>query len=190
MLVCGALPDIFETSWFLRAGTNTYTHRKQHRRMTMDQGSRMTDNDQIILDKIIEQQHQAVAPKLTSAEYFEIFTTGQIVKDYDLSYEEIESGIVGNSGDGGVDAIYLFVNGELAQDDTDVSGLKRNVSIELILIQAKTSPTFKESAIDKLRAFTDDFLDLSKDVASLSAVYNADVIAEVPDTLLFLSIRE
>src|SRR5215471_11065537 len=102
----------------------------------------MTGNDRIILDKILEQKHQSVAPTLTHAKYFEIFAAGEIVKDYDLSYEEIESGIVGDGGDGGVDAIYLFANGELVQDDTDVSSLKRNVSIDLFLIQAKTSASF------------------------------------------------
>jgi hypothetical protein len=136
----------------------------------------MTGNDRIILEKILEQKHQEVAPTLTASKYFEIFTAGEIVKDYDLSYDEIESGIVGDSGDGGVDAIYLFLNGELAQDDTDTSGLKRNVTVDLILIQAKITASFSESALDKLKAFTEDLLDLSKDVNSLLTVYNTDVI--------------
>jgi hypothetical protein len=136
----------------------------------------MTSNDRIILDKILEQKHQDLVPSLSASKFFEIFTAGEIVKDYDLSYEELESGIVGDGGDGGVDAIYLFANGELIQDDTELSVLKRNVAIELFLIQAKTSPSFSEASIDKLKAFTEDLLDLSKDVRSLSSVYNEDVI--------------
>ena len=137
----------------------------------------MTGNDRIILDKILEQKHKEVAATLTPPKYFEIFTAGEIVKDYDLSYDEIESGIVGDGGDGGVDAIYLFLNGELAQDDTDTSGLKRNVTVDLILVQAKTGASFTEAAMDKLKAFTDDLLNLAKNVDSLVSVYNADVIA-------------
>ena len=139
----------------------------------------MTGNDRIILDKILEQRHQEIGAGLTAPKFFEIFTAGEIVKDYDLSYDEIESGIVGDGGDGGVDAIYLFLNGELAQDDTDTSALKRNVTVDLILIQAKTAASFTESAIDKLKAFTEDLLDLSKDVNSLGGVYNSDVIAAI-----------
>jgi hypothetical protein len=131
----------------------------------------MTANDRIILDKILEQKQQEIAPTLAASKYFEIFTAGEIVKDYDLSYEEIESGIVGDGGDGGVDATYLFVNGELVQDDTEVSSLKRNVSIDLLLIQSKTGASFSEGAVDRLRAFTDDLLDLSRDVATLVSVY-------------------
>jgi AIPR protein len=139
----------------------------------------MSTNDRIILDTILEQKRQELAPSLSASKFFEIFTAGEVLKDYDLSYEEIESGIVGDGGDGGVDAIFLFANGELVQDDTDTSSLKKNVSVELILIQAKTSPSFSESSIDKLKAFTEDLLDLSKDVDKLTSVYNADVISSI-----------
>jgi hypothetical protein len=137
----------------------------------------MTGNDRIILDKILEQKHQELAPSLTAPKFFEIFTAGEIVKDYDLSYDEIESGIVGEGGDGGVDAIYVFLNGELAQDDTDTSVLKRSVALDLILIQAKAAASFNEAVMDRLKAFTEDLLDFSKDVNSLVSVYNADVIS-------------
>jgi hypothetical protein len=131
---------------------------------------KLSANDRIILDKILDQKHQELAPHLSLSKFFEIFAAGEIVKDYDLSYDEIETAIVGDGGDGGVDAIYLFLNGELVQDDTDTSGLKRNVSVELILVQAKTSTSFTETAVDKLKAFTEDLLDLSKDVSSLGSV--------------------
>ncbi len=139
----------------------------------------MTSNDRIILDKILEQKHAELAPTLLPSKYFELFSAGEIVKDYDLSYEELDSGIVGDGGDGGVDAIYLFANGELVQDDTDLTALKRSVAIELYVIQSKTSASFTETSIDKLKAFTEDLLDLSKDVDSLTSVYNEDVIATI-----------
>ena len=130
----------------------------------------MSTNDRIVLDKILEQKRSEIAPSLSQSHFFELFTASEVVKDYDLSYEEIESGIVGDGGDGGVDAIYLFANGDLVHDDTDIGALKKSVTIELILIQAKTSPSFTESAIDKLKAFTEDLLDLSKNVDSLGSV--------------------
>lgn len=139
----------------------------------------MSANDRIILDKILEQKQQELAPELTAAKFFEIFTAEQILKDYDLSYDEIESGIVGDGGDGGVDSLYVFLNGDVVQDDTDTSGLRKNVTIDLVIIQAKTSAGFSESAIDRLKAFTEDLLDLSKNVASLASVYNEDVLSVI-----------
>jgi hypothetical protein len=75
----------------------------------------LTTNDQIILQQILEQQRAELAPSLSLPQYFEIFAPEQVLKDFDLSYDELESGIVGDGGDGGVDGLYVFVNGALVQ---------------------------------------------------------------------------
>ena len=137
----------------------------------------MSSNATIILDKILEQKNQQLAPELSPQQFFEIFAAQEIVKDYDLSYEEIESGIVGGADDGGVDAIYAFVNGELLQDDLETPRPKRNATLELVLIQAKLSPSFTEAVVDKLKIFTEDLVDLRKDVDSHSTIYNPYVRA-------------
>ncbi len=49
----------------------------------------MASNDQIILDQVLDQQRQNIAPTLDHATYFEIFAAEQVLKDYDLSYDEI-----------------------------------------------------------------------------------------------------
>ena len=65
----------------------------------------MSNNDQIILDSVLEQQRQQLAPEISQAEFFEVFAAEQALKDYDLSYEEIRSGIVDGGADGGIDGI-------------------------------------------------------------------------------------
>jgi hypothetical protein len=133
-------------------------------------------NDRIILDQVLEQKRHELAPGLNAATYFEFFTAEQVLKDYDLSYGEIESGIIAGGGDGGIDAFYSFVNGELIQEDTDVTEFKRNIQIEVALIQAKTSASFSETAMDKFAAAAEDLFDLSKSLLSLSSVYNAQLL--------------
>ncbi len=59
----------------------------------------MASNDQIILNQVLDQRRQEVAPNLDASTYFEVFTAEQILKDYDLSYDEIVSGLVGGGGD-------------------------------------------------------------------------------------------
>ena len=112
------------------------------------------------------------ARTLPSSDFFELFATNQILKDFDLSYDEIASGIVDNGGDGGIDAVYVFVNGELLTEDFDLSMRRKNIEIELALIQAKTSAGFSESAMDKFHASAEDLLDLRKSIDAVSAVYN------------------
>ena len=136
-------------------------------------------NDRIILDEILEQQHKARAPTLTASKYFEVFVTEQVLKDYDLSDEEIESGIIGDSGDGGIDSIYLFVNGELVREDFDPSHVKKDALVELVVIQAKTSAGFSETPVERFITVSDDILDLAKPVASLKSVYNADLLEAI-----------
>jgi hypothetical protein len=139
----------------------------------------MTSNDRIILGQVLEQQRLAIAPHLDLADYFELFTAAQVLKDYDLSYDEIQSGVVSGGGDGGIDCFYALVNGELLQEDTDVSDLKRNIQMEAVLIQAKTGSGFSETVMDRFLAAAEDLFDLSKSVSSLSAVYNAELLEAV-----------
>lgn len=133
-------------------------------------------NDVIILDETLSQKLKEIAPELSPSDFFEIFTAEQILKDYDLSYDEITSGIVGGGNDGGIDGLFLFVNGELVQEDTDVSGLKKNITIDLHIIQAKTGPGFSEAALDKFVAVTNDLLNLATPIDELATVYNAKLL--------------
>lgn len=132
----------------------------------------MNENDKIILEQILDEQRQEHAPSASKSEFFEMFVAEQTLKDHDLGYDELEAGIVDGSHDGGIDAMYVLVNGEMALDDFDFSSLKKNVLIETVLIQAKTSEGFGESAIEKMTATAVDIFDLGKDLDTLHAVYN------------------
>lgn len=132
------------------------------------------NNDKIILDGIIEAQHNRIAPHLGSDEYFEIFSSEQITKDIELSFDEIIDGSTGNSP--GIDAIFTFINGEYIQEDTDVTGLKNNIVIDLRILEAKNKNKFEEGAIDKLMSITDDLFDLSRELDELRPHYNEKIL--------------
>lgn len=139
----------------------------------------MSNNDRIILDQVLDQQQQSLAPSFDTTQYFEVFTAEQALKDYDLSYDEIEAGIVAGGGDGGIDSLYIIVNGELCREDSDFSDLKKNITIEVFIIQSKTGTSFSESTLDKLIGSTADLFDLSKPLSSLSGVYNSSLLKAV-----------
>lgn len=136
----------------------------------------MSANDRIILDEILRQRQQEVDPSLAPSQFFELFTSEQILKDHDFSYDEIESGLVGDGGDGGIDGYYLLVNGELVQEDPYYSYLKKNIDIEVVLIQSKMSGGFQETRVERFASVSDDILDLSKSLSELEAVYNSSLI--------------
>lgn len=136
----------------------------------------MASNDQIILNHLLEKRKQIIAPELHDSRFFELFMSEQLLKNYDLSYDEIEAGAVGKGNDGGIDSLYCFVNGQLLGDDTEFSLLKSNITIDLIIIQSKTSAGFNEDALSKFILTTQDLLDLTNPIDNLHTTYNSKLL--------------
>ncbi len=136
----------------------------------------MSENDRIVLKAVLAEQKTAKAPELSDNAYFEIFTAEHILKNFDLSYDEIQSGQVGAGGDGGIDSMYTFVNGNLIEDDTDTSNLGRDVKSELFVIQSKMEAGFSEDTIRKFDTTFNDLFDLSRNLAEFTTVYNEDLL--------------
>src|SRR3989304_2708126 len=139
----------------------------------------MPSNDEIILKQLLEERKTERAPEMSDADYFELFTAEQVLKDHDLSYDELQDGVVGDGGDGGIDSIHVFINGVLLHEDTDLAVFRGDIAIEVHITQAKRSAGFSEDAIHKLRASVAGLLDLSKDLNSFTGVYNANLLAIV-----------
>lgn len=136
-------------------------------------------NDQIILEQILKERCAESGDGMLLADYFEIYSASEILKNYDLTYDDINYGIVGNGGDGGIDSIYTFINGEPLKEDTEINASQKKNHIELILIQSKTSPNFKEDAIIKFRESAQDLFNLSNNPDDFSSRYSADLIDKV-----------
>ena len=139
----------------------------------------MSNNDVIVLNSLLEQRRTQIASTIKEDQFFEIFSFEQVLKNYDLSYEEIESGKVGAGNDGGIDGIFIFVNDELINEDFNTDEIKRNPEIILYLIQAKQSETFSESAIDKIISTAVDIFDLSKKEKELLTRYNSLFVRKI-----------
>lgn len=139
----------------------------------------MTDNDRILLNEILEQQRTQLDPSAKASDFFELFTAVQVLKDYDLSYDEIESGILGGGNDGGIDSMYILVNGELFQGESDFSQLKGSVALDVIIMQSKTSDGFSETPVERFITISSDIFDLSKDTGGFANIYNDSVVRAI-----------
>ena len=133
-------------------------------------------NDQIILAQIIVDKCAESDDQLSIPEYFEIYSASEILKDHDLTYDDITYGIVGDGGDGGIDSIFTFVNGELIKEDIEINSNQKKNHIELIVVQSKTSASFKEDAVIKFRESAEDLFNLANNPDDFTARYNADLI--------------
>jgi hypothetical protein len=100
----------------------------------------MSEIDKRALQALFQNWKKERAPNVVDAEAFERFTVEQILKDADLSDEDIDSGHFGGEDDGGVDSMYFFINRVLIEDDTDVPDPA--LTAELVVIQAKHDKSF------------------------------------------------
>lgn len=136
----------------------------------------MSTNEIIALDAKLKQAHGERAPDSLEDVFFEIFAAEQILKDFDLTDEEIEYGQVGGGNDGGLDSVYFLVNRQLVMDDTEISP-KTVTRADLFFIQATREQSFNEGRVANLNLLTEDFLDFSRGIGELKGTYNPDVIS-------------
>ena len=61
----------------------------------------------LLIDSIIEERIAKKLPSEKKDEVFEFLVYEQVLKEYDLSVDEIRSGSVDGRNDGGIDAIYI-----------------------------------------------------------------------------------
>lgn len=109
------------------------------------------------------------APDLKLSDAFELYAIESILRDADLSDEEISSGHIGGGDDGAIDGIYLFVNRRLILDESAIP--EPAETVKLWLIQAKNHNGFGELVIQKYQSFIDDLLSFSKPI-DLFTVYS------------------
>lgn len=133
-------------------------------------------NSQILIKECVAQSFRDSDEYDDEASFFEYFSSSQILKDYDLSDDEIENGIVGSSGDGGCDSVYIFLNKNLIlPDQIDSIIPSKESKVEMVIIQSKRETSFKESAIQNWKDVSNNLLSLSNSLSDFTTRYNDDV---------------
>jgi AIPR protein len=130
----------------------------------------MSQIDINALESNFAKWRQDRAPDEKESKAFEIYSIGQVLKDADLSDDEVAAGNFGGGDDGGVDGMYLFINRNLILDETELPDPA--ITVELVIIQAKYQKSFTEDTIQKLDSFCRDLLDFSKGEDKLT-LYNS-----------------
>ena len=138
---------------------------------------KLATNSQRILEELFQQDFADNVVYTDQSQYFEFFSTKNILKNVELSDEEIESGVLGSGNDGGCDSIYILFNGTYVTEDIleSISASKES-AIELIVVQAKRETSFGEDAIMKWKTTASNLLEIGIDDSRYQARYNEDVL--------------
>jgi AIPR protein len=141
--------------------------------------------DAVVLNDILAQARKEEDPKSSESGYFEFFSAKQILRDYALDPEEIKFGIVGqesvaeSGSDGGIDSIYLLVNGKLIRDidqAKELATLKQNIKFDIIIIQSKKEKGFGLGTLNRLSNTSETIFQIDKQPQDFSETYNARLL--------------
>lgn len=143
----------------------------------------MTANEVVLIDRFVSELQSAREIPLPGDVAFELFAAGMMLRDHDLTDDEIEAGRVGGGQDGAIDAAYVFLDGGLLDEDSPVlqedflaKDVRKRAELTLRIMQAKRETSFTETAFDKVQASTSKLLDLNLTDAQLSAIYSPDIV--------------
>lgn len=130
-------------------------------------------NNQILLKECFKQEFEESSGYKDLNTFFEHFAASQVLKDFNLSDEEIDNGNSGGGNDGGCDNLYIFLNGELVTVD-QIEGLNatKGSYLDFFILQCKNTTSFGEDAIMKWKTVSDNLLDMSNKLDSFKDRYN------------------
>lgn len=136
----------------------------------------MAKNDKILLDGIIDDRVEMGLPSDRRDEVFEFFAFEKLLKEYDLSREEIEHGSVDGRNDGGIDGFFILVNGHPLIDPESFSWPRAGSQLDVWIITCKHHDTFKQAPLDNLAASLTELLDLALENEELRGEYSQPVL--------------
>lgn len=135
----------------------------------------MSSNDVVLLADMVEKS-RSETNGLNAAEQEAYFVSKQFLKDYRPSHDDLLSGLVDGEHDGGLDAIYMFVNGHCIRDDVEVTALGRHATLDLVLTQVKNARGFSEAALDKLMVHLPEILSFGRDEGLLASRFSPKIL--------------
>ncbi|MHB9291035.1 hypothetical protein Holit_00105 [Hollandina sp. SP2] len=139
--------------------------------------SRNLTNTQVLLNEYIKRElSENEQYSGRENDFFEFFSASQILKEYNLSDEEIENGICDGGYDGGCDSLYIFGDGNLIVDDSiDFSSFKNEAKIDFCIIQSKNTMSFNESTIETLKTALSNLFDMESSIDTFKDRYNEKI---------------
>ena len=130
-------------------------------------------NSVLLLEKRLERQRAQIHPNSSVNDFFLISSIDTVLRSYNLSYRQIEEGITDGAHDGGIDAVYTFLNGRLIDDDRQK--VPHEAPIDIEIVQAKNEKGFREDALQKLYYSLPLLLDINSP-PGLTDEFNARIL--------------
>lgn len=138
-------------------------------------------NDLTLLNVILEEYYKDILEDYTQDEAFELFVVDNYLKKYDLTYEELEDGLIGGKKDWGCDGFYIIINDNLISNFEDYLDIKisRNDTVSCYVFQFKNKTSFEESVLEKFLSFSNHLTRLDKKFDDSEKVFDKKLIEKM-----------
>lgn len=160
--------------------------------------SYQTTADQTIAKDSFSAFHAANFPALSADDAFERFAVSEVaLRREKLEGSAVENGLVGSGNDGGIDALYFFLNGqELVEADSvrltrrknSLAGLQPGLRIDVVVIQAKNQTKWDTNVFPKIESSLKKILDPDATAETLRSFPLNDAVVE--KALMLKKLRE
>ena len=139
------------------------------------EGHRVAKNDVMLLQQMVEDSRVETAG-MRASEQESYFFAKHYLKRFGPTHDDLLAGIVDGARDGGIDGIYIFVNGSCVRDDVLPRGMGHGADLQLVILQVKNTSGFGEEPVNKLMAHLPELLAIDRDESALNDRYNSRII--------------
>jgi AIPR protein len=138
----------------------------------------MPRNDIVLLDSLITKARLQLGEQHRESEIFELFCFDQVLKDYELSYEELESGWTDGPDDGGVDGFFVFLDGHLVSEPKGEHAARWNPTMSVTLFTVRHSDSFQQEPLNALCGSLPELVDFRKTEGELQYPFRTELLAQ------------
>ena len=131
-----------------------------------------------IIDDIITKEGRDKTDSKIRGACFEKLAISELLKPYDLTSEQIDNGIVDGGDDGGIDGLYVFVNGNYISDKSEYQLPRENGKLEIYIITCKHDNTYILHPLESMDSSLSELLNFSVAENELKKAYNDKILAK------------
>ncbi len=135
----------------------------------------MATNDALLIDGVIDDLLEASGSR-DRGKTFEFFSLSQVLKEWDLDVDELDSGWTDGRQDGGIDGFYVLINGHCIRDIEGFLWPKGSAEIVVHIVTCKHADKFLQAPLDALVASLTELLNFSIDDQDLKGAYSAALL--------------
>lgn len=129
-----------------------------------------------ILDDIIDREGKSKTDNKLRGSVFERFAISELLKTYDLTTDQIENGMMDGGDDGGLDGLFIFVNGNYLSDTSNYQLPRENGKLEIYIITCKHHNKYEINPLESLDSSLSELLNFTIKDEDLSRKYNSKVL--------------